>query len=235
MLLAILIVIISFMGFYSPSEWWATNFIQIEIVLMAAFGWLVLEFKANRIKWSSIFCIMTIHAIIVLSCDWYISYMNNFNFTLYYTILLLLCLSQELKNYNIESDKINRKNVCHLFRKPRTFIQFLTSLFGAPTCSFGSLIGDLFQLRRGYKTIQRIKCKDSYIEENYYVKDTGYPISKISQEDINILLEQRARQPNTLWLRLNCLRSFRHILNQIPGYECNKQILPSMFLRRLYK
>ena len=84
-------------------------------------------------------------------------------------------------------------------------------------------------------TIKKVSYTNSYIYNNYIVVDTGLPIELVTKKDIEILLKQKARQVKILWLRLNCLRSFRHILNKMPGYGYKGELLPGIYLRRVYE
>lgn len=138
------------------------------------------------------------------------------------------------KPYSIKSDELDKKHVCLVFYKPKKVSQYIPSLFGASVASFGMIIGDdLYQLRRNKQTIQRCRYTKKYIKDNYLILNTKYPIMRISKKDIEILLQQTARQPKTLFLRINCLRSFRHILNKIKGYEYKGEVLPSIYLKRI--
>lgn len=97
--------------------------------------------------------------------------------------------------------------------------------------SFGLKIGKyIYRFRRNCSTMQKVKFTNN---KECFIIDTGYPDSMINKSDITKLLKQRARQPKTLWLRFNCLRSHRHILNKLKGYEYRGEIFPSIYLRRI--
>jgi len=97
--------------------------------------------------------------------------------------------------------------------------------------SFGLKIGKyIYRFRRNKPTMQRLGFKNN---KDCEIIDTGYPVSMINESDITKLLKQKARQPKTLWLRCNCLRSHKHILNKLKGYEYKGEVLPSIYLRRI--
>lgn len=96
--------------------------------------------------------------------------------------------------------------------------------------SFGLKLGGyVYRFKRDMSTMQKVKFKPCDCE----IIKTGYKSSIITKEDIELLLKQKARQPKTLWLRYNCLRSHRHILNKMSGYEYKGEISPSIYRRRI--
>jgi len=97
--------------------------------------------------------------------------------------------------------------------------------------SFGLKLGeDVYRFRRNKSTMQKVKF--SYNCE-FEIIDTGYPVSMVTKEDIDLLLRQKARQFRTFYTRYNCLRSHRHILNKLPGYELKGAILPKTYRERI--
>ncbi len=149
------------------------------------------------------------------------------------TILLVYIMLTKLI-LNIKSDKINKKNVCIVFYRPKTFKQYLLSIFGLNVASSGLLIGNkLYQMRYENTTLQERDYTNKYIYSKYLVINTKFPISQLKGEWESELLKQKARQPKTFWLRFNCLRSLKAVLNQIPNYRYIGEILPSIYLFRL--
>lgn len=135
---------------------------------------------------------------------------------------------------NIKSDKINKQNVCLIFYYPRHLKQFVLAMPGINVASAGLILGDdLFQLRKEFNTIQKLTYTEDYIYSKYLVINTGFPISELKGDWESELLKQKARQPKTLWLRLNCLRSLRFVLNQIENFKYKGEILPCIYLLRL--
>jgi hypothetical protein len=97
--------------------------------------------------------------------------------------------------------------------------------------SFGLKLGKyIYRFRRNCSTMQKLRFT---ADDSCVIIDTGYPASMITDNDIKILLNRKARQPATLWLRYNCLRSHRHILNKLEGYELNGVIMPSKYRKRI--
>lgn len=99
--------------------------------------------------------------------------------------------------------------------------------------SFGLKIGRyIYRFRRNKSTMQKVKFVNN---DEYIIIDTGYPTAIITNEDIENLLKQKARQLKTFGLRYNCLRSHRHILNKLPGYEYHGEIFPYKYRKRIKK
>jgi hypothetical protein len=136
---------------------------------------------------------------------------------------------------NIQSDKINKKNVCIVFyQNLKNIQQYTISMFGLNVASAGLILGDdLFQLRKEFNTIQKLTYTEDYIYSKYIVIDTGFPISELKGDWECELLKQKARQPRTLWFRLNCLNTLEFVINQIPDYKFKYETLPSIYLLKL--
>lgn len=154
-----------------------------------------------------------------------------FQFQTFYLIFIIitkLILS-------IKSDKINKKNVCLIFYEDlKTLKQNVLSSFGLNVASAGLIMGDdLFQLRYEFPTVQKLAYTEDYIYSKYLVIDTGFPISELKGDWESELLKQKARQPRTLWFRLNCLNTLEFVINQIPDYKFKYETLPSIYLLKL--
>jgi len=97
--------------------------------------------------------------------------------------------------------------------------------------SFGlKLDKKIYRFRRNLPIMQELDFIDNGDCE---IIDTGYPVSMVAKEDIEKLLKQKARQLRTLYTRYNCLRSHRHILDKLPGYETKGKILPQTYRKGL--
>jgi len=230
--LILLIALINTLMYYSNSEAWVINYIHIESILICLCGWNWM--KHNTVKGKSIFCILTIYYVWIALVGW-LNFSSFPGFFMVETFVFVsLATIQWSKPYNIKSDRINTNNVTLIFYKPVTFKQIFLGSWGIPVASFGVIIGDdLYQLKRNASTIQKVSYDNKNIRDRYIIVDTGYPISKVSRRKLRELLKQKARQPRTLWLRLNCLRSFKDILKDIKGYEYKGELLPSIYLRRI--
>ena len=135
---------------------------------------------------------------------------------------------------NIKSDKINKQNVCLIFYYPKHLKQFVLAMPGINVVSAGLILGeDLFQLKKEFNTIQKLTYTEDYIYSKYIVIDTGFPISELKGDWECELLKQKARQPRTLWFRLNCLNTLEFVINQIPDYKFKYETLPSIYLLKL--
>lgn len=138
---------------------------------------------------------------------------------------------------SIKSDDLNNKNVCLIFYKPKKLKQFLLSVFGLSYSSAGLVIGGrIYQMRYEAGALQEIPFKDGteeYLREKYLIIDTGFKSCDLRGDWRGELLSQRARQARTLYLRFNCLRSLRFVLNQIPRFKYYGEVFPCLYLLRL--
>lgn len=137
----------------------------------------------------------------------------------------------------LKSDKLNKNNVCLVFYKPkRNFYKFIKNLCNGCLFSSGLVIGNkLYQMRKENKTLQERDYTEEYISNKYLIIDTKFNISSLCGDYRDNLLKQKARQLKTLFIRKNCLRSLRFVLNQIKGFEYKGEILPILYLIKLKK
>ena len=139
---------------------------------------------------------------------------------------------------NIKKDNINKKNVFIIFYKPKTLKQTLLSIFGLSYSSAGILVFKdgkyyIYQMRYENKTLQKRELTNKQYLEKYLIIKTDIKSSELTDDLENTLLQQKARQKNTLYLRFNCLRSLRFILNKSNTFYYNGEIFPSIYLLRL--
>lgn len=160
--------------------------------------------------------------------------------SIYYIIqsfFLLFFLYAKCFSY-IKSDEINDENVCLIFYKPKKLKQFFLTIFGLSYSSAGLVINrNIYQMRYEAETLQEIPFKEGtveYLKEKYLIIDTGFKSKNLKGDWRGNLLSQNARQKYTWYLRFNCLRSLKFVLNQIPGYEYNfEYIFPCLYLYEL--
>lgn len=158
------------------------------------------------------------------------------NWFILYIIMFLYCFYNVIQTSKLKSDKINQNNVNIIFYKPKTIKQFILSILGLNVSSAGLIISNkLYQMRYEAKTLQELDYTNEYIYTKYIVVDTGFKASELKGDWKHNLLTQKARQRKTLYLRFNCLRSLRFVLNQIKNYEYNGEILPCFYLKKIYK
>lgn len=232
MILIISVIFLDILTYYTNDVLLTDTYLQVQLALVAYFAWLWL--KNNNIAKRSIFALITLHIMLVALIDWRITYMFPLAFWVYNIALFSVGYHLSFKKF-IKGDKINKKNINFIFYRPNTLKQTAYSIPAEPVASFGMIAGKLYQARYDCTTIQELSYNKKDIEEKYIVIDSGYPISMVTKEDITKLLKQKARQPKTLFLRLNCLRSFRHILNKLDGFELEGEWLPSYFLKKILK
>ena len=149
-------------------------------------------------------------------------------------LFLSLVYFQAGKRYKIPSDKISRTTVCLIFYRPETIRQYINSVFGLAFASVGAIINNkVYILQYGKSTVQCRKFDESHIKEHYLVIDTKVPNRKV-RNIIPELLKQKARQPKTLYLRYNCLRSLKPLLNEMGRpWRYKGEVLPSIYLERI--
>lgn len=137
----------------------------------------------------------------------------------------------------LKSDKLNKNNVCLVFYRPkRNFYKFIKNLCNGCLFSSGLVIGNkLYQMRKENKTLQERDYTEEYIKDKYLIIDTKFNINFLCGDYRDNLLKQKARQLKTLFIRKNCLRSLRFVLNQIKGFEYKGEILPILYLLKLKK
>ena len=105
---------------------------------------------------------------------------------------------------------------------------------GINVASAGLVMGKFaLKLEKDFDTLQKSTYTEDYIYSKYLVIDTGFPISELKGDWESELLKQKARQPRTLWFRLNCLNTLEFVINQIPDYKFKYETLPSIYLLKL--
>lgn len=172
----------------------------------------------------------TYYALVMLT-DWAFAYLPVWLHVLEANMFGLFFIYQILKSYDAPQGVLDG-NVCILFYKPKTFFQYLTTLFGCHVASVAMYSGGrLYSLKRGKETVQELNVTTRYILQNYLVVNTN--VKSLSATDIDTILAQRARQPKTLYLRYNCLRVFKDVLDKRFGvWRYRGEVLPSIYLMR---
>lgn len=232
MLLVFFVIIVNVFIMNSGEAIEGAKLMQIEELLLCICAWRFLTIKSNKGK--SVFAVLTWYYIFLYLSQNALEGVVDKYHSIELSALALISAFVYYKNYSKASDKINPNNVNLLFyKKQKTFKQTSLGLVAEPVASFGAIIGGLYQFRYGEDTIQCLRYDEDDIQSKYIVIDTGFPITNVTSEDIETLLNQKARQRKTLWLRFNCLRSFRHILNKIDGYAYEGEVFPSIYLRRI--
>jgi len=134
----------------------------------------------------------------------------------------------------LKSDKLNKENVCLVFYMPKyNPVSFIKNLFNGCLLSSGLIIGDkLYQMRKECTSLQERDYTKKYIKEKYLVIDTKFKVADLKGNWRENLLSQKARQFKTLFIRKNCLRSLRFVLNQINKWDYKGEIFPFLYLIR---
>ncbi len=111
-------------------------------------------------------------------------------------------------------------------------------MFGLSYSSAGILVFKdgkyyIYQMRYENKTLQKRELKNKQYLDKYLLIKTDIKSSQLNNQIENILLQQKARQKKTFYLRFNCLRSLRFILNKSDKFKYKGEILPCFYLLRL--
>lgn len=208
---------------------------QLHDVLLAfAFFYLIQRPKQEAL---SIACVIGLYQFYILITDIIFSIydIDRIMFLVYIEniLFLLLVLFQSSKKYIFKSDKISRTTVCLIFYKPQTFRQYINSVLGLSFASSGVIIGNnKYILEYGKSTVQKKKLVEEQVKKHYLIIDTKVPCTKVTHV-IPELLKQKARQPGTLYLRFNCLRSLKPVLNLLgKKWKHHGEIFPGDYLRK---
>lgn len=159
-------------------------------------------------------------------------------YTILYIYILYKIISIATSIYlcfAIKSDNLNKDNVCLVFYRPKhNLYKFVKNLFNGCLFSSGLIIGDkLYQMRKEAKTLQRRDYTKEYITNKYLIIDTNFKIKNLQNNWEQSILSQKARQLKTLFLRKNCLRSLKTVLNQIKNFEYKGELLPIFYLLKI--
>ena len=171
-----------------------------------------------------------------------INYYFHINISYYFIIqsiilyYILLCKI----NSNINNQQINKKFISIIFYKPKTLKQHILSLLGLSYSSSGLIIYDnkqdkyfIYQMRYENKTLQKRELLDHNYLNKYLIINTDIQNRCFNVELETKLLQQKARQPKTLFLRYNCLRSLRYVLNLSDKFYYSGEIFPCIYLLKL--
>lgn len=88
-------------------------------------------------------------------------------------------------------------------------------------------------MRYENKVLQKRILQDKNYLKKYLIVKTDLNITDFTKDIENIILQQKARQRKTLYLRFNCLRSLRFILNKSDKFKYKGEILLCFYLLRL--
>ena len=151
-----------------------------------------------------------------------------------YYIMIIKLISK------IKDDKLNKKNIFLIFYKPKTLKQNILCLFGLSYASCGLLMYNdkekkyfIYQMRYENKVLQKRILQDKNYLKKYLIVKTDLKIEDFTKDIENTILQQKARQRKTLYLRFNCLRSLRFILNKSDKFKYKGEILPCFYLLKL--
>lgn len=168
----------------------------------------------------------------ILATDNLFTYVSTTQWALEIVFFFLLSVFQILKKYEIKSDKFNKDNVFILMYKPKKPIEYIHSLLGSPVSSMSIVCGDnWYMYKRNKSTLQVVNTIPRKFGD-YILIDTGTKIDKNITNELDSLVGNPARKPSTLFIRANCIRTFRPVL-KILGERWRIGVLdfiPSIYL-----
>lgn len=210
------------------NDFWYANLDQLSQVILLSMVVFINDIRCLK----SFFITLLIYYGYVLLTDWYIE-----KFTIWQSAIECICfiwlLSYQLyKNYDIPSDNISTTEVCLIAYKPKRFKQYIVSLFGKNLSCIGCIIGDkVYHISSHSPTMKEYNLTDKDWS-NYIIINTHYPADNV-KHIIPELMKQKARQPNTLFLKINCLLSLQPLLDILPDkWHYKGEVLPSIYLSK---
>ena len=138
----------------------------------------------------------------------------------------------------VNVNDIDKEYIYLIFYKPQKISQFLLTMPGLTYSSGGILIKKrnqifLYQMRYESSSLQkRILYNKDYLNK-YLIIKTDLKTNCLTKQLEDSLLLQQARQAKTLFLRFNCLRCFKELLNKSNIFKYKGEILPCLYLLRL--
>lgn len=169
--------------------------------------------------------------------------MLHFNTYLLFKItLIFITYSIICKCYsyieNVDVNDINKDYIYLIFYKPQKISQFLLTMPGLTYSSAGLLVNRndatyLYQMRYENDTLQKRRLLNKEYLNKYLIIKTDLKTSVLTRKLEYDLLNQKARQAGTLFMRFNCLRCFKELLNQSKIFKYKNEILPCLYLLRL--
>ena len=224
-------------------EWSIAPFLSIDVSWQFALGikylilsllWTFVVFATmrERLLLRSVillFCINSWSDLIVYSV-WHISDMTVDlalqAFIVYFAIMIHILLRQ----YDINSDKPNAKNITILLLKPKSHIEIVKSFFGLPVSSVCIVAaGNVWSFRRKTGKFEKSKYTSSWLS-NHIAIDTGIECEYSTLEELNKIIGED-RYPYC-----KCVYSIRHVLNELGGKFAIKtwlDYIPGIYAIRL--
>lgn len=131
--------------------------------------------------------------------------------------LLWFLAFEKFKNYTLESDEYNPNHVMiALYHKKTNLRSHILGLFGYDLSSM-AILCDRHVAQFSWKSSELIikRANISKLKKKYILVDTGIkPTTEIIHKFYG-LKDQPARRIESLFLRLNCVRTFRYLLNTL--------------------
>lgn len=124
---------------------------------------------------------------------------------------------ERFKNYSLKTDEYNPNHVMiALYFKKTNLRSYILGLFGYDVCSM-SIICDNHIAQFSWKSSDLIikKANINKIKKKYVLIDTGIkPTTEIIHKFYG-LKDQPSRRIESLFFRLNCVRTFKYLLNTL--------------------
>jgi len=237
MVFLIIWLIFILFGWVIPNPTDLITWLQLEISLILIGLW-VLNQKYSKVLFDSVLVTLVMYYTWIGATDWAINYLP-FHISFFESIFFCIVLFYQLyKRSDFKSDKISSKGIYLIFFKPKTFRQYLFSLFGSPFTSVGSIInGKVYRLKHSQNKMCVSKINKKYIQDNYTIVKVANKIDNIEKIE-DELLEQSAYSSKRFGTRTNCIDSQKPLLDRLGSKWHTKGIfdfIPCVYINKRLK
>lgn len=219
---------------FNDNHYYAFISNQAGLFLLSLFAFQVCD-KQHMAR--SVLYALTAYHGYILATDWYFDYVTTTQWALEVLFFSGLAVFQVFKNYELESDKYNAKNVMLAFYRPKRARDYLPSIFGAPVSSMSVISGnDWYMFRRKSATLQQCKLVKRKLCD-YVLIDTGVQISENIQNELDMTVGSNARTLRSFYVRSRCVLVFSGVLTLLGGkWKLGKlDFMPSVYLLKRLK
>jgi len=216
-------------------EWTQWNMQQAQIAMLAVLGWM--SAKSASPKRTAVMTVLMVQSVWILCTDWAISYVPEAISVSEGAVFFALLVWAFMRPYEYKSDQLTTDTVCLLFYKANggSFLMHVFGVLGLPVSSMSVVAGEYWlKLVRGKAYLQ----KDLSVcinESRYIIVDTGIPVSEHIHGLFNMLRNEPARTPMSLWLRLRCIASIKPLLRELGDYYVPRNIFEQIPAIYFYK
>lgn len=213
------------------SDWFYIVQAQVEVCVLSALAYAVCP---HDTKAKSVLLSLLLYNTYVLLTDWAMPYVSLTQWVLEILLFSAFAVYQVTKRYDLPSDKYNSENVLLAFYKPKTLRDYFITLFGQTGASMSIMAGgNWYMFKRNRTTLVRLKVHKCKLCD-YVLVDTGLKVTENRIQDLDLLIGQKARRPQSLFMRCRCVMVFKDFLDkQGDGWKPKGlDFLPSAYMLR---